>query len=249
MIWAYTIGGAALQGFFHLAGAAWGTKGALGKSLLAGEAVGVGLRAVGAQSYHSSRQQYKRVAPTQALVSATLQSVKPVENEIRRTTPVDEGVLKRSTGSVATVEGSGTGVKVNVEVGWVKTPGRDIRVQRVVEGGSVRGRRPLRVKERAWQKKKREVEDALQRNLQLAVAATNERLAEMLNLDVAQTLSVLESADYFARGGFTRNDELYQAAWRKWRQTRQAFAEAGYAYGRYGHPRMKFALNPGRIFR
>ena len=84
---------------------------------------------------------YRHGAPTGAVRSlgrGAREIVRPLESAIRRRTPVDKGVLKRSTSASVKYYPSrfGAGALVRVNVGWIKPPRRRKVVRRVVEGGA-----------------------------------------------------------------------------------------------------------------
>ena len=86
-----------------------------------------------------------------------------VERKIRDLTPVETGRLRESTGTTLYFQQSrhSDGLQIIARTGWRHRPGRRLVVQRVVEGGSERGRRAERVIEKAVSASKVKIKNTL----------------------------------------------------------------------------------------
>ena len=139
--WVKVTGQAAIEeGLIYAAGrVAAGTPygRALGTSIQVGRTIVQGVRLA-----HDLAQ-----APIDAMSDTMREVMRPVEEDIRESSPVDTGRLKRSVATEIDVKPSvnGPGLLLTARTGWIgKNPRRKV-VQRVIEYGSRRGRKAQRV--------------------------------------------------------------------------------------------------------
>ena len=149
-VWAEQVGQQAMEEALFQAALLFGSR-AAARFGLPGMLVGAGLHLARlAWQYHQYKDALKD-RPAEVLVATLGAAMRPIEEQIRRSTPMDTGRLRRSTATTTHIGPSlrGDGVYVSVRTGWRGRGQRRKVVQRVIEYGSHRGRAPQRILLRA----------------------------------------------------------------------------------------------------
>ena len=123
-----------------------------------------------------------RDRPVEALADTMRIAMRPLEEEIRETTPVDTGRLRRSVATKVSAQPStsGAGTALLARTGWIGDQPRRRSTQYVVEYGSRKGREEERVIRDAvasvGQRVSRQLPELLKAQIEASLAAENKSL-------------------------------------------------------------------------